>query len=62
MTIDKHYEVFLETGSAVSVRDTLDEALSYAKWLSMHNIDCDVVVTEVTETMIKKFRNGGEVG
>ena len=61
MLMDKHYEIFFANGSQVVVKDTEKEAVEYAEWLSMNNIDTDIVVTEVTEIVIKKFRNGGEV-
>ena len=61
MLLEKHYEIFLANGSPVTERETEQEALEYAEQLSMEHIDEDVVVTLVTEVIIKKYRNGGEV-
>ena len=57
----EHYEIYLAVGSAVVEKETKQEALDYAKELSMQEYDYDVIVTKVTEVVVKKFRNGSEV-
>lgn len=43
--------------------NNVDEAIEYAEKASMHEVylDEDISIVKVEETIVKKFRNGGEV-
>lgn len=62
---DTIYEIFVVSSIGVKVfeKDTLEQALAFAKEQSMRGIciDCDIDVNKVVRTKIKTFRNGGEV-